>query len=406
MAKYYSFELNRYLPYFQLIKEYFGISYEQILGSMSILESDPDSEQYVYILEKISIPTLEELFITWHFNGSELIGRSQAVSLVYFVANLYYGDNYYRYERSKNSSQEEGIYKCYDNIRKEALKMYIKFSQYKKSKALIGYNLHLWEKNWKEQHADERAARRKEIMAELEEDFGEIKGENWKKIEERYSLLSDERLNDEMDTKMMAEEGWQELNKQYKAADNIHFRFGIEKGFTIPNGSAWLDALFYEHMFPIFLDDINSIAEAKKAVRKDPGKDSEDPRLRAIVFGISRFFYDYKLVSSHAPSDLVNFLRNLLELMEITCRNGKKPENITIENLIENLPNAKTDPKFFTPEFSDIKDLSQLTLLNDFDKSKEAYNWLFTPDPKALEFIKKSKPADITLTDTPESPTS
>ena len=103
MAKYYSFELNRYLPYFQLIKEYFGISYQQILGSMSILESDPDSEQYVYILEKISIPTLEELFITWHFNGSELIGRSQAISLVYFVANLYYGDNYYRYERSKNS---------------------------------------------------------------------------------------------------------------------------------------------------------------------------------------------------------------------------------------------------------------------------------------------------------------
>ena len=68
MSKTNSFKLNAILPYFQDVKEYFGITYNFIVGSLKIVESDPDAEQWVQIPEKIEPSILENLFDTWHFN--------------------------------------------------------------------------------------------------------------------------------------------------------------------------------------------------------------------------------------------------------------------------------------------------------------------------------------------------
>ena len=404
MSNVYKYKLNDYLPYFQIVKEYFGIPHDDIIGSMDIVESNPDSEQFVYILEKIKPSILEYLFDTWHFNTGELIYKGQALSVVYLVANLYHGDNYYKFNRQPNRTPEESELRCYDNIRKEVLEILIHLTQYKKAKAMALLEKENWEKVWKEKHKAERDDRKKVIIKEFEEDYGKIEGEDWKKRDEIYTKWANERLDYEMESEMMAEEAWKEKDQQYRSAEMIHFRFGQEKGFKIPNGGYWFDALLNNHLFAIYLDDINSIADAKEALKNNPGRDAEDPRLRAIVYGVSQFFYDYKLVSSRAPDNLVSFLQKLLELMEITDNRGKLPNKKTIKKLIENLPNAKEDPKFYTREFVKVTNLSSLSMFEGTSKEEDANRWLFALDPLAEKFRNTHKQQDTASSDTLEPP--
>ena len=405
MSKTNSFKLNAILPYFQDVKEYFGITYNFIVGSLKIVESDPDAEQWVQIPEKIEPSILENLFDTWHFNIGESISRGQALFVIYIVANLYYGDNYYRYYREINMTQEVGELRCYDNIRKEVLKIYIRFAQYNKTKSLAMLSKWRWEEAWKLQHKEDRSSRMKAIIKEFEEDYGKIEGEDWKKREEIYTKWANERLDYEMELEMKAEKGWQEKDQQFRSSEKIHFRFGQEKGFNIPNGSFWFDDLLTNHLFAIFLDDINSIDQAKEALKNDPGRDAEDPRLRAIVYGMSKFFYDYKLVSSHAPDNLVSFLQKLLKLMEITDNKGKIPGKKKIKKLIENLPKAKEDPKFYTPELLDAGNLSQLRMFTGLSKEGKANEWLSTLDPLAVDIRKSLKQQETSSSDNPEPST-
>ena len=399
----YIYPLNSYLPYFEIIEEYFGIRDCLIKDSMLTLKEYPNSEQTVEIPEKVEFSDLASLFDTWHFQGNDSFSREQYVTLTYFVANLYYGDTYYKLERSYSRNQETMESACYDGIRKEVLQLYIEWAKYKKDKALALSERYNWEMDWTTRHKEERQNRKKQIMKELEEEYGEIKGENWKKRQNLYDQIAASRLDDEMETKMRAEDGWIEMDKRYHEASRIHFRFAKQKGFTIDNFSSWFDALLEYHLFPLFLDDIRSIADAKTALKMDPGKKAEDKRLRAIVYGISKFFYDYRLVSSHAPDNLVAYIQKLLELMKITDKGGKLPSRRTIKKLIENLPNAKEDPKFYTPKIEVVHDKSQVSMVESAGKENKVYNWLFSMDPMAKAIIGMGEHEDAPISNAPDS---
>lgn len=380
MAKKREYSLNCFMPIFQVIRQYYGMTDDKILKKMDFLEMNPDEEEWVEITNHIDLITLEQLIDRWHFDVEEGLQRDYLKTFLFFLANLYYGDNYEKALRRIDSTDDANYDRWYSNVREEVLKLYIDVDNYNKAVSKAWYNRIQWEKAWREQKAGERAARKKLLVKQLEEDYEPITGENWKEIQTNYSDHSDRVLDEEMGREMMAEPEWKELLKQEKAAEQVHIRFGKESGRPFPNINHWFIDLLNNHLFPWFIPDIADAASAKEELNRDPGRKPEDPRLRAIVNGTANYFYDIELVKSRTQSNLIGFLEKLLDLMTITCSDGKKADQKKIRKLIENLPNAEASPKFYT---RDMQSVDSIPKVSPIDVHNEAIGWLICVDQQA-----------------------
>ena len=373
------YKLNDLIVAFDAILDYYGMTDPIIRKKMAIVHNDPDKEQWVQIDERVGYDDLGRLF---DLGGFETKGyREKFVTLLWLVANLYYGDNYYKAYQMIESSDEAIADLRYSEVRSEVLRFYIKVAEYEKLRNKAISEEVLWAEDWMKRGKSARAARKKEIIKQLEIDYGEIKGPEWKEIQQSYSNYADTLLDEEMTEKMRQEEDWKRLHKKVEDAEQIHLRFGDEKGFCLPNYDQWFLKLLKNHLFPWFIPDVLDVEDAKAKLRARSGRKPEDERLRAIVNGTANFFFDYEMVGSRTQTNLLDFLPKYLEMMGITCSDGSKPSRQKVEKLIEYLPNAETPSRFFSQDVTIGKGLHTLSRKNP----QEVLDWLEVLDTRGLE---------------------
>ena len=353
---------------------------DEILEKMDIVELNPKEEEWVRITDHIDLITVEQLIDRWHFIEEEGPQRDYLKYYLYFLANLYYGDNYQNALKRLDSTYDARYSLWYSNIREEALKLYLDVDNYKRAVRQAQNDKLLWEINWQKQKASERATRKKQLVKQLEEDYGPIEGDKWKDILKTYSEYSDQILDKMMDQEMMENPEWKGLLKKEKAAKSVHIRFGKEKGRQFPNFNRWFIDLLENHLFPWFIPDIIDVDSAKAELNREAGRKPEDQRLRAIVNGTANYFFDVGWVKSRTQSNLLGLLENLLNLMTITCSDGTKADKKKIMKLIENLPNAESSSKFYTQESTPIEQLPDISMMEVVTSS---IGWLAHPDPEA-----------------------
>jgi len=152
-----------------------------------------------------------------------------------------------------------------------------------------------------------------------------------------------------------------------------------DTSLALDNASWWVVDLFRNHLFPHFIDDIETVGQAKAKYVKKPGKKPEDNRITAIVYGISQLFFDRGLVETKTQRNLSPFIQDILRLMKLKNNAGKIPTILQIQKMIENLPKAKTDPKFFS---ASLRPASKEDLLKDYDDPENALIWLMSRSKK------------------------
>ena len=179
----------------------------------------------------------------------------------------------------------------------------------------------------------------------------------------------------------------------------LSFRFGKLKGFGISNFNLWFVEFLRNHLFPWFIPEVHDIATAQRMLRNPPGRKPEDERVKVLVSGTSNLFFDYELVKSRAQSNLLRFLERMLDMMAITCKDGKKPTMQRIEKIIDNLPHDKKSPLLYSDNITPCEKPHHW-----LPSSTEVLNWLETQDPRTIPHMKKTmggseEPSQATETD-------
>ena len=387
----FTISVAEYRYYFNVIKEYFGLTQWKMARFFDEVEINPnlvDDEDFrknteIVVSEHIPFEEIESLLDKSQFN---IDGNKGVLStLIFFVANIYYGYNYYIYLKALDESDYaiDGI--RYSSIREETLNLFIAIKDYEKAVSWALVHRNEWERTWKENHKEKRALRKKAIIKELETEYGEIKGNDWKEREAKYSEIADERLDVEMDIEMKAEKEWLSLNSNLTENESIRIKFGKQKPITLFNYDRWFKNLMSNHVFPRFIPDIASVSGAKNALKKPSGRPKEDIRVRTIAYGFSQYLLDQEVIDTKTSRNLLRFLEKLFQKMNIRCNDGKNPTQEKIEDVIQNAEISKERPRFYTQ--SDHWMPSSWSSWEDPSES-DILNWLETPE---VIFKHKSK---------------
>ncbi len=107
-------------PYIPLIKDYFGLFVPDLELEL-YLARDKDPGRTYPIIEHVTSEDIKKLFVQ-HF-GDEIESEGQIISLLWLVANLYYGDRYKQYQQLWNEEVGEDCL-MWPYIRKDILKLY------------------------------------------------------------------------------------------------------------------------------------------------------------------------------------------------------------------------------------------------------------------------------------------
>ncbi len=90
----YSLRLSEMKPYVEIIKEYFGLNHPNLDMELLLLDDDPDRE--FKLISFVPYDDIKNALLDASFNMGQDI--EEYSSLLWTVANLYYGDMYQRYE--------------------------------------------------------------------------------------------------------------------------------------------------------------------------------------------------------------------------------------------------------------------------------------------------------------------
>ena len=343
--------------YFKAIKEYFGLTRNDLFLKQEEVEMNPNlvedesfrAETEVIIEEHIPYEDILTLFDKSKLDVGEF--EPQYASFVWLVANIYYGDSYNFYLEEIGMSDMALDARIYEEVGKENLQLFIALKAYSEARNRVYSKRYKWEEAWMIAHTEERSLRKKRIIKELENDYGEIRGEDWKLKEETYNRIADGRIDKEMGKEMRIEKEWIALNEKLKEAETITINFGKhQKTIAIPNFEFWINKLMENHVFPRFIPEVKTVDDAKALLRKPAGRPLEDIRVRTIAYGLSNYFFDNEVIETRTSRKLLDFLEGLFKMMDIRCNNGKYPDWQKLEDVIQNAPNAKEKPRFYTQD--------------------------------------------------------
>ena len=380
----YVFSVAEFRYYFKAIKEYFGLTRNDLFLKQEEVEINPNlvedeifrADTKVIIKEHIPYEDILTLFDKSKLDVGEY--KPQFASFVWLLANTYYGDSYNYYLEELGMSDLALDTRMYEEVRKENLQLFVALKDYVKAERKVFFERYKWEEAWKDAHKEDLAARKKTIIKELENDYGEIHGEDWKLREETYNRIADGRLDREMGVEMRTEKGWIALNERLKEAESITISFGKQKAkIALPNFDFWVNKLMENHVFPRFIPEIKTVDDAKALLRKPAGRPLEDIRVRTIAYGLSNYFFDNEVIETRTSRKLLDFLEGLFKMMDIRCNNGKYPDWQKLEDVIQNAPNAKEKPRFYTKD--DNLSICSMEELKD-PRSDDILNWLETPE--------------------------
>ena len=365
--------LFKALPYFHVLDKYFGQCLPGLAITLSEIEKNGEKEdEIIWITEHVSRPAIIKVFTDAGIETAR--DDFSYVDLMWLVCNMYYGENYEEYSKD----QVNGVDVAFDNIRKSSAKIFLLLKEYADSKGKLILEKKRIRTAWEENTQEFWRNRRAEVRREKERDWGaeEVNGPDWKFVEEQIGKEVDSQIEDEMEEQFHDFDECKKVVSALKDLERVTLKIG-EKSVKLDYASWWFDDLFRKHLFVHFLRDVETKDQAKALNAKTPGKKPEDNRITAMVYGISQLFFDDGLVETKTNADLRYFIQSILRLMELKNNAGKLPTLKQIEKMIENLPNAKTDPKFFS---ASLRPASRETLkMSDPDNPENELGWLTSP---------------------------
>ena len=370
--------LYKALPYFKVLDQYFG----QCLPGLTLILSEiemngEDEDRFLGIFEQVTESDLLEVFRKAKLDTER--DGFRYVDLLWLVCNMYYGENYNEFTKAQQSSNN-GVYKAYDNIRESSAKLFVLLNNYHDLRKKLAEEEKHHKKPWEERTREQWRKRRAEIRLERERKWGAelVDGPDWKSVASEIAKETDSLLEEEKKATFENLEEMKRVTLAKKDLERVTLKIG-DDSLTMESAGWWFEDLFRNHLFTHFLRDVKTTKQAKALYTKPKGKKPEDNRVTAIIYGISQLFFDRGLVETKTPANLTSFIQNILRLMDLKNNEGKLPSVKQVEKLIENLPKAKTDPKFFS---ASLTPLSREQLLLDSDDPENDLNWLMSPSRK------------------------
>lgn len=113
-------ELLKIEPYIPLIKEYFGLFIPYLEPELYLAKGNDSGRTYP-VIEHVTFEDIQKLFEQYFGEGIENV--AQIVSLLWLVANLYYGESYNQYQRLWNEEVGEDCL-MWPYIRKDIIRLY------------------------------------------------------------------------------------------------------------------------------------------------------------------------------------------------------------------------------------------------------------------------------------------
>lgn len=364
--------LFKALPYFHVLDKYFGQCLPGLARTLTEVEMNGEKEdRNLRITEHVSRPAIIKVFGD---AGIETAGGDFSyVDLMWLVCNMYYGENYENYSKA----QVNGVDVAFDSIRKSSAKIFLLLKEYSNSKGKLVSEKARIRKAWEENTQEFWRNRRADVRIEKEREWGkEVNDPDWKYVEEQIREEVDSQIEDEMEEQFLDLDECKKVVSALKDLERVTLKIGKES-VKLDSASWWFEDLFRKHLFVHFLSDVETIEQAKALNAKIPGKKPEDNRITAMVFGISQLFLDDGLVETKTNANLRYFIQSILRLMELKNNAGRLPTLRQVEKMIENLPNAKTDPKFFSASLRPVS-LEELKM-SDPDKPENELAWLMSP---------------------------
>lgn len=356
------------------VDEHFGICIPYISNWILNYETCPDDmKAFRYVLpEYIAWDTVGQLFIRYHLNPEGDWWRHQAV--IWILANMYYGDSYNEHLNSVHSSDESIMSLRAEISRREIAKVYWALKSNEDAVRDIRNQYKKWEDEWKNETKAHWNQRKESIRKELEKAWGKeyVNGRSWKLVEKLILKERDALVEKEINEAIKLREEYKEYERQKKALTTITLSVGGFK-VNLDNRIEWFNDLCNNQLFPHTIPDICTKEQAKEIADppKPRGRKPEDPRIRAVVYGVSQYFYQEHLVESHTAKNLQGFTCELLKLMDIRGDKGAFLSPKQVGDLMDNLPNAKNDPSFFSTGWTSC---SIESLMNEI---VDPFNWLW-----------------------------
>lgn len=113
-------ELLKLEPYIPLIKEYFGLFVPDLEPELHLAKNNDPGRTYS-IIEQVTFEDIQKLFLRYFEEGIE--NEGQIISLLWLVANLYYGERYKQYQQLWNEEVGEDCL-MWPYIRKDIIRLY------------------------------------------------------------------------------------------------------------------------------------------------------------------------------------------------------------------------------------------------------------------------------------------
>ena len=369
--KKYIYLLNAH-PYFKVLDEYFGQCLPGLAIALEEIELNGESADCDWrITEHVSSPDIIKVFEDYGIVKER--DGFRYIDLMWLVCNMYYGDNYNAYSKA----QINGADRAYENIQKSSAKLFLLLNEYDSSRGKLLLERERIKKDWEEKTREFWRNRRTEVRVEKEREWGKeaLNGPDWKNVEEEIKKDVDGIIKDEMEEQLHELEEWKKIDTAYDKLEHVTLKIGGES-VVLDNAAWWFEDLIRNHLFEHFLHDVDTVDQAKALNTKTPGKKPEDNRITAMVYGISQLFHDRGLVATKTNTNLTRFIQSILRLMDLKNNAGKLPTLQQIEKMIENLPNAKTDPKFFSASLrpASVEDLK----MSDSVEPENELCWLMS----------------------------
>ena len=367
-------------PYFDILDQYFGMSYPGLADILINLEMNPDEDICLRLTEYVPGEAIQEALDKTCIDSSKV--DIDLVSFLWLLCNLYYGDEYYSILKEQDNTPEAQMGEAYQSVRSIALESLSLFENYAHSRDEIIAKRRVFEKEWRERTIEWWRARREELRKQFEKEWGEeeVNGPNWKIVQEEISKEVDRAIEKEKLSALHEEDGWKRLDAKDEHLEKVTIKIG-DNSVTLKNAGWVVDNLFRNHLFPHFIPGIKTTKQVKEVKDKmnNSGNKPEDNRITAVVHGISKYFYENGLVQNKTQDNLKEFIQRIIVLMGLTNKKGEVPTAYQIGKLIENLPNAKNNPMFYSATYKRVD--PQKLQLNRPDPEYEL-NWLIHPSKK------------------------
>lgn len=121
----YSLRLSEMKPYVEIIKEYFGLNHPNLDMELLLLDDDPERE--FNLIAFVPYDDIKKALLDASFNVGEDI--EEYTSLLWTVANLYYGDMYQRYEEA--AMEEADDYLRWNCIQEDITRLFAFMGKHK-----------------------------------------------------------------------------------------------------------------------------------------------------------------------------------------------------------------------------------------------------------------------------------